>query len=187
MKEEQVEDCTRFFRKIDPAGRVHFSVQDLTRFVREEDYDFILCVDVMEHIEEDEKVFSNYQRSLKPGGLLLVSTPSDQGGSDVHDHEEESFIEEHVRDGYNIGDIREKLLRAGFREVEAYYSYGRPGQVAWKLSMKIPIMMLNASRLFFILLPFYYLVAWPVSLLLNSLDVHNSHKTGTGLIVKARK
>ena len=187
VKTEQIEDCTRFFSKIDPDKRVRFSTGDLTRFVQPETYDFILCVDVMEHIEEDTKVFLNYYRSLKPGGLLLISTPSDQGGSDVHDHEGESFIEEHVRDGYNRTEISEKLEKAGFSHIETYYSYGKPGQIAWKLSMKIPIMMLNASKLLFILLPFYYLVAYPLAFILNSVDVHNSHKTGTGLIVKAWK
>ena len=177
----------RFFSKIDPDKRVRFSTGDLTRFVQPETYDFILCVDVMEHIEEDTKVFLNYYRSLKPGGLLIISTPSDQGGSDVHDHEGESFIEEHVRDGYNRTEISEKLKKAGFSHIETYYSYGKPGQIACKLSMKIPIMMLNASKLLFILLPFYYLVAYPLAFILNSVDVHNSHKTGTGLIVKAWK
>ena len=69
----------------------------------------------MEHIEEDELVFRNFFRALKPGGSLLISTPSDQGGSDVHNEEEKSFIDEHVRDGYGIGEISQKLERAGFR------------------------------------------------------------------------
>ena len=41
---------------------------------------------------------------------LLISTPSDKGGSDVHNDDEESFIDEHVRDGYSIKDITEKLI-----------------------------------------------------------------------------
>jgi hypothetical protein len=53
--------------------------------------------------------------------------------------------------------------------------------------MKYPILMVNVSRLFFILLPLYYLVTFPVSLLLNYLDVNLEHRTGTGLIVKAWK
>ena len=35
-------------------------------------------------ILEDVAVFENICASLKPGGMLLISTPSDQGGSDVH-------------------------------------------------------------------------------------------------------
>ena len=134
-------------------------------------YHLVLCVDVMEHILEDLEVFRNYFFSMRDGGILLISTPSDQGGSDVHDEYEDSFIEEHVRDGYNITEIEEKLKTAGFSEVSARYSYGWPGKISWRLSMKYPIIMLNSSRLFYILIPFYYLLTFPVSVLLNFMDV----------------
>jgi SAM-dependent methyltransferase len=160
---------------------------DLTRLKAKEEFDFILCVDVMEHIEEDQQVLENFYHALRPEGFLLISTPSDQGGSDVHDDHESSFIDEHVRDGYNIGEIEEKLKKAGFSKVMARYSYGSPGKVSWRLSMKYPISILNASKLFFILLPFYYLVTFPFCLILNFLDVRMKHLTGTGLIVKAVK
>jgi SAM-dependent methyltransferase len=187
VKEEQVRDCNRFFKRTGRAGRVHFEVADLTRFREEGKYDLVLCVDVMEHILEDAEVFGNFAFSMKTGGILLISTPSDQGGSDVHDEHEDSFIEEHVRDGYNIQEIGEKLLNSGFSGVFPRYSYGWPGKISWRLSMKYPIVMLNASRLFYVLLPFYYLLTFPFSLVLNYLDVSLEHKTGTGLIVRAVK
>lgn len=187
VKEEQITDCNTFFAKTGKAMDVHFEVADLTKFREEEKYRLILCVDVMEHIHEDVGVFRNYAYSLKAGGMVLISTPSDQGGSDVHHHEEESFIEEHVRDGYNIGEIGEKLRSAGFSKVYPRYSYGWPGRISWRLSMKYPITLLNASKLFFGVLPLYYLVTFPFCLALNFLDVSLKHPTGTGLIVKAIK
>jgi hypothetical protein len=53
--------------------------------------------------------------------------------------------------------------------------------------MKFPIQLLGVSKLFFIVLPVYYLITFPFSLLLNYFDVKGAHKTGTGLIVKAWK
>lgn len=187
VKEEQVEDCNRFFRSAGFGDRVKFAVEDLTTFVDANRYDLAISVDVMEHILEDVQVFRNIYASLKPGGTLLISTPSDQGGSDVHDEGDGSFIEEHVRDGYNIKEIEEKLRSAGFSEVEARYQYGAPGKISWRLSMKYPILMLGLSRLFFIIIPFYYLLVYPFSYLLNWMDVNGNHVTGTGLIVTARK
>jgi len=192
VKEEQIADCNHFFRQTGQAARVKFEVADLTRFVKPEAFQLILSVDVMEHIEEDVLVFRNFYQSLKTGGVLLISTPSDQGGSDVHDHDQNEqgvhgFIDEHVRDGYNIREIEEKLGMAGFSRVEARYSYGAPGTVSWRLSMKYPILLLGVSKLFFILLPFYYVVIYPVAALLNYFDVKEQHPTGTGLIVKAYK
>ena len=149
VKPEQVKDCTLFFKSI-KQDNASFALADLTKLVEENNYDFILSVDVMEHIEEDVLVFKNFFKSMKRGGMLLISTPSDKGGSDVHDESEESFIDEHVRDGYSIDDITEKLKGAGFREVSALYTYGRPGNISWRISMKYPIKMLNKSYLFFI-------------------------------------
>ena len=92
-----------------------------------------------------------------------------------------------MRDGYNIKDLEAKCMRNGFCKVEARYSYGTPGKISWRLSMKWPLLMLNTSRLFFLLLPFYYLIAYPIAYVLNQLDVSMDHATGTGLIVKAWK
>ncbi|REJ81906.1 MAG: class I SAM-dependent methyltransferase [Bacteroidetes bacterium] len=186
VKEEQVEDCNNFFKKIG-SDNVRFEVGDLTKFVNENSYDLVVCVDVMEHIEEDVQVFRNFHASLKKGGMVLISTPSDQGGSDVHGDDDTSFIEEHVRDGYNIGDIEQKLRSAGFSKIEARYQYGSPGKIAWRLSMKYPILMLGKSKLYFIILPFYYLLTYPFAFILNYFDVRGKHSSGTGLIVKAWK
>ncbi|MFO7932463.1 MAG: class I SAM-dependent methyltransferase [Bacteroidales bacterium] len=187
IKKEQIEDCNRFFKTIHLDDRVVFEYSDLTLLDRDNEFDLILSVDVMEHIEDDRTVFLNLHRALRPEGVLLISTPSDQGGSDVHHEEDESFIDEHVRDGYGMDEIVEKLRQAGFSEIHARYSYGRPGKISWKLSMKYPILMVNISKLFLILLPFYYLITFPVSYFLNRADVRRSHETGTGLIVKCRK
>src|ERR1035437_2100671 len=186
VKDEQVADCNNFFQTIGRKN-VKFEVADLTKFVRENNFDLALSVDVMEHILEDVQVFKNIHASLKQGGMLLISTPSDQGGSDVHEESEGSFIGEHVRDGYNIKEIEDKLKQAGFSKVEPRYAYGTPGKISWRLSMKYPMQMLSTSKLFFIVLPFYYVIAYPISFVLNYLDTYFSHKTGTGLIVKAYK
>lgn len=190
VKQEQINDCNQFFEKIGKSKQAHFEMQDLTRFTQASSFDLIISIDVMEHILEDEQVFANFHHSLKEGGLLLISTPSDRGGSDSHHHDEEGmhgFIDEHVRDGYNMDDIRIKLQRAGFSRIEVAYTYGKSGSLAWKLSMKYPISALNRSKLFFILLPFYYMVTFPFCLVLNYLDVATRHQSGTGLMVKAYK
>lgn len=191
IKPEQIEDCNRFMQQANLSDRVKFELADLTQFQEKEKYDLVLSVDVMEHIEEDVLVFQNFYASMKKGGMLLISTPSDQGGSDSHDHDHEEgvhgFIDEHVRDGYNISEIEAKLNSAGFSKVEARYSYGTPGKISWKLSMKYPILMLGASKIFFVILPFYYLIVYPFAIVLNFFDLGIRHKTGTGLIVKAWK
>lgn len=187
IKSEQVTDCSRFFSQTGLAGRVRVIEADLVSWSDSSLFNLILCVDVMEHIEEDRKVFANFFRSMNRGGKLIISTPSDKGGSDVHDDHDESFIGEHVRDGYSVDDITAKLKEAGFGSVQPSYTYGKSGSIAWRLSMKYPVTMLSVSKLFFIFLPFYYLLTMPFCLALNLIDLKKKHKEGTGLLVIAEK
>jgi 2-polyprenyl-3-methyl-5-hydroxy-6-metoxy-1,4-benzoquinol methylase len=184
---EHISDNTRFFKASGLSDRVSCERADLAELNETGSYDFILSVDVMEHIMEDELVFRNFYRALKPGGSLLISTPSDKGGSDVHGKKEQSFIDEHVRDGYGIDEISQKLGRARFTNIQAKYTYGKPGSVSWYLSMKYPVKLVNASGLFYLILPFYYLIFFPVAIVLNLFDIFLTHKSGTGLLVLASK
>jgi len=186
IKEKQVEDCNRFFAQTGQSNRVRFEIADLTSFCEPDKYDLAISVDVMEHIPDDRTVFRNICDSLKQGGILLISTPSDRNGSDADDHNG-SFIDEHVRNGYNADEIRGKLAEAGFSEVNLQYTYGRSGHLSWLLSMKYPMLMLRASKFFFILLPVYYMVTFPFCMALNVLDVVADHSSGTGLKIKAVK
>jgi len=186
IKSDQVADCNKFFKKTGLSNRVNALEADLVKWNGGTSYDMILCVDVMEHIEEDRRVFASFRSMMKKGGYLVISTPSDMGGSDVHSDDDTSFIEEHVRDGYGKAEITEKLHVAGFDEVAVSYTYGMPGSIAWRLSMKYPVIMLSASRLFFVLLPLYYLVVMPFVLVLNGIDLCTSHEKGTGLLVIAK-
>lgn len=186
VKDEQVDDCNYFFEK---AGfkNVKFEVADLTKINHNNEYDFILNVDVMEHIIEDELVLKNFSNALKKGGRLLINTPSDLGGSDAHDEHDESFIEEHARVGYSKQDITDKLERAGLKVVSFNYTYGKFGTISWRLGIKYPILMTGASKLFILLLPFYYFFTLWLVLILMWLDVVFENKEGTGITVVAEK
>jgi 2-polyprenyl-3-methyl-5-hydroxy-6-metoxy-1,4-benzoquinol methylase len=187
INSEQVEDCNDFIARTGRSERVKFETCDLTAIKDKDIYDLILTVDVMEHIKEDELVFTNFYNALKDKGILLISTPSDKGGSDIHNDDDNSFIDEHVRDGYSKEEITGKLKAAGFKTVDVNYTYGKAGSISWVLSMKYPLKMINKSYLFFIILPFYYLIVFPFSFFLNIIDLNFRHKTGTGLLAIAWK
>jgi SAM-dependent methyltransferase len=180
VKQDWIEDCREFFssRKID---NVSFSVEDLTHINYQNKFDLIVCVDVMEHIPEDTEVFSNFYKSLKSGGYLLINSPSVFGGSDVHNHEEESFIGEHARDGYSKEDLESKLHPIGFTTYKSKYTYGFWGDKAWRLGIKYPMVILNISKLFLLILPLYYLLTLPFTLIMMQLDFSIDNKIGSGI------
>ena len=187
IKEEYLDRAESMFIKNDLADRVHFAVEDLTALQKKGPYDLILSVDVMEHILEDEAVFRNFYRVLRPGGVVIINTPSDQGGSDVNAGSDESFIGEHVRDGYNAEEIASKLRRAGLEPSHILFTYGKWGSLAWRFLIKWPMQILNVSWLFVLLLPFYHLVVFIPGMALHAMDMRRPNKSGTGLLVVAEK
>ena len=114
VKEDWINDCREFF-KSKRMDKVSFGIEDLTRTTHNAKFDVIVCIDVMEHIQDDVSVFANFYRALKPGGYVLINSPSVYGGSDVHDDHEESFIGEHARVGYSHEELDQKLGSQGFK------------------------------------------------------------------------
>jgi SAM-dependent methyltransferase len=186
VKDEQIKDCSIFFRAVG-LHRCSFSVEDLTQINHKNRFDFILSVDVMEHIDDDVRVFKNFYRALKSHGALFINTPSNLGGSDAHNPDDKSFIEEHARNGYGADEIRAKLESVGFSVEKLRYTYGPWGTIAWRLGIKYPMLMLNANKGFFFFLPIYYAITFPFTLVFMFLDYISNNTTGTGLNVVARK
>ncbi len=186
IKEDWINNCKSFFSQRG-LKNVSFGIEDLTKIDHVSQFDLILCVDVMEHIVDDTSVFQNFYNALKKDGFLVINTPSIYGGSDAHEDEDESFIGEHARTGYSFEDLEAKLKPIGFSIYQKKYTYGFWGDKAWRLGIKYPMLMLNASKLFFLILPFYYLVTLPFTFLMMYVDYSGNNKIGAGVNLIAKK
>jgi SAM-dependent methyltransferase len=186
VKEDWIVDCQKFFTE-KKIKDVSFAVEDLTKISHKGKFDIIVCVDVMEHIHDDKTVFRNFYGALKNGGYLLINSPSVYGGSDVHYNEEKSFIGEHARDGYSSEDLESKLHPLGFHTYKSRYTYGFWGDKAWRLGIKYPMILLNISKIFLIILPLYYLLTLPFTLIMMNLDFRKENKVGSGINFIAKK
>ena len=186
VKETWISDCRSFFSSLH-IDNIVFKVEDLTQLEYNNQFDLITCIDVMEHIEFDVKVFQNFYRGLKKGGFLIINSPSIFGGSDVHETGEESFISEHFREGYSFEDLKNKLVPLGFEVYESKYTYGKWGDLAWRFGIKYPMLLLNKSKIFFIVIPFYYLLTFWLTLILMYADYIKDNKIGSGINFIAKK
>jgi len=186
VKEDWIKNSKTFF-KAQNLDNVTFGIEDLTEINHKSRFDLILSVDVMEHIENDVQVFENFYKALNKGGYLIINTPSIYGGSDAHEDEDESFIGEHARVGYSFEDLGNKLEPLGFSIYRKRYTYGNWGVRAWRLGIKYPMLMLNASKFFFFILPFYYILTLPFTLLMMYVDYSGNNKIGAGINLIAQK
>lgn len=74
----------------------------------EENYDTIVCLDVLEHIDDDLIALKNLKNALKPGGVLIISVPAIGW---LYSHRDEEIG--HYR-RYNKPELLEKLMTVGF-------------------------------------------------------------------------
>lgn len=162
------------------GSRFSFAAGDLQIYQPKNRYDLVIAIDILEHIPDDLAVLNIFYQSLKPGGKLIISTPSDKD-------EAAKFTEEHVRPGYNMQDLVSKLNSCGFDILSKHYSYGVFGSLAWRFSIRKPLELLDKSKLYALLLPLYYLPALPIAMLFNWLDMKVKNPSGTGIILVAER
>lgn len=186
VKTQYLKDNRHYFEEEVRRGKIVFKGADLLSFSSDKLYDFIICIDVLEHIEEDEKVIKNLSNTLREGGLFLMHSPSHYSEEDAH--EDDTFVDEHARTGYSKADIEKKMMEADLLPMNTHYTYGRWGRLSWILTIKWPMILFTKLSLFaaFILI-FYYPFVLPFGLLLNYLDLHTKNVKGNGIYALAKK
>jgi SAM-dependent methyltransferase len=92
--------------------------------------DTILCLNVLEHVENDGKALDNFHRTLAPGGRLVLLVPA---SSLLYSNIDRNLG--HFR-RYGRKELEGKLRESGF-EVERMFYFNRLGSIGWFVTGKI--------------------------------------------------
>ncbi len=146
------------------AENVDFEVQDIryldTRNDLYDRFELAFCMETIEHILDDGKLFRDINKCLKPGGRLLLSTPylnkypiGSEDDEPLSDYEDGR----HVRRGYSSSRLVELCDQSGFLPLKISFCSGF-------MSQKITSVMRATSR-------FNPLLAWGIILPLRLLPL----------------
>lgn len=80
-------------------------------------FDLVTALDVIEHVDADEKILQEAFRVLRPQGCVLITTPAFQW---LWSHNDE--LNAHKR-RYTAQELRAKMERAGFRVERLSYNF----------------------------------------------------------------
>ncbi len=160
--------------------RIKIYQGDLQSFICPQKTDLVIAIDILEHIQDDISVLKNIYQTMNHEGKLIISTPSNLDKA-------AAFTEEHVRPGYSMLELENKLKKTGFKILEIYYSYGFWGKLYWNIGMKIPLSLLSLSKLFFMILPLYFIIVVPFNLIFMFLDMNLKNKKGNGIVCISKK
>ena len=151
----------------------------------EKAYDLVLCTDVLEHIQEDDLVVKHLALSLKPGGVVIITSPS------VPQPRHLPFVRwrerrigfqpsdyGHVRDGYSERQLARLLEGAGLEVDTVRRTFGRFGTLMFDI-----FFMTGDSRPN----PAVYLALFPFYLALGALDLALPGRNGAAVLGVGRK
>ncbi len=101
-----------------------FRLGDVTRLEFDSEFDLVVCVDNLEHIDEDVTAMRSFARALKPGGTLVVHVPGYYRRWLMFGKRVNFDVPGHMRPGYKKEEITRKLQLAGLEVLDARYTYG---------------------------------------------------------------
>lgn len=167
--------ASRLLTKKLQTKNIKFIQLDITKNHKQAQYDFIITIDVLEHVKNYDRALINFFRLLKKRGYLYIHVPQP--------HQKRIFSslrqwhhEDHVREGIDKKILENKLKQMGFNIIASRESFGFFGKLAWELNH---IMLAKSFLLAGITFPFLYILAifdqlWP-------------NKNGLGIAVIAKK
>jgi len=116
-------------------------------------FDTVICVNVLEHIPDDELALRHMYEVLEPGGRLLLLVPAGRWLYGTLDY----YLDHYRR--YKYSEVVALMERAGFR-IETSWRMNLPGILGWWLNARIlrrPLLPSGQLRLFNFLMPIFRL------------------------------
>jgi 2-polyprenyl-3-methyl-5-hydroxy-6-metoxy-1,4-benzoquinol methylase len=98
--------------------------------LRQEQFDTIICMNVLEHIRDDIGALQRMEEVLAPGGTLALLVPAHLGLYGPYDK-----VDGHYR-RYNKAYLRTILQQTGLRLVRSHY-FNAVGALGWWLQYKL--------------------------------------------------
>lgn len=175
--------------------------------MKSETFSRVLALDFLEHVTDDDHIIREIHRILSENGQVAVSTPISGGFFFINKLKKIAGLKPelygHVREGYSLKDLREKLEKGGFQILYAgtyaklfveFFEFllntmfirmkkGKKGDRSGVIS---PQSSNDLKRNRFLLYSYSYLV-YPVIRLICLLDRLLWFKTGYATLVIARK
>jgi SAM-dependent methyltransferase len=114
-----------------------FEECDVTKLGYDSEFDLVVSVDNLEHVEDDVSAMRALLQALRPGGRLVTHVPGYERRWIVFGRRVNFDVPGHVRPGYRANEFVAKLRAAGFDVTSHNYTYGAVETVTNNISYLI--------------------------------------------------
>lgn len=156
-----------------------FEVGDVTSLAFRDEFDLVLSVDNLEHIEDDVRAMERLREALKPGGKLVVHVPGYYRRWLLLGRRVNFDVPGHMRPGYTAEEITSKLEKAGLEVLEHRHTYGMLETFTNNVSYLISGAEKRNKHI--------YALVFPFLLGLSYLGKFSRPRWGAGVLVTAKR
>jgi SAM-dependent methyltransferase len=156
-----------------------FQDQSVTDADFENEFDLVITLDNLEHIEEDDLALSKLFNVLKPGGDIIIHVPGYRRRTAWFGWRVNFDVLGHVRPGYTKEQISGKAVTAGFEVSECYSTYSWIETMTSSISYSVTKAEMKNKLI--------YAAIFPALLAFSWLGKNIRPNEGAGVLVRARK
>jgi SAM-dependent methyltransferase len=159
LRPEAILACKTIAEKIGSTN-VDFDRVSVEQIKDENLFDLIICVDILEHIEDDMAALRSLYSATAVGGTLLLHVPSLYRRYPVFKKRINFDVPTHLRPGYELSEIREKVQEAGFIINNSGLTYGFLETLANNISYMITGAQMKNKIMYSLVFPLLNTISW---------------------------
>jgi SAM-dependent methyltransferase len=159
QSDTEIENCRAIAQQAQITN-TSFEVADLRTLSWSDRFDLIVCVDILEHIEDDAQALHTLFQALAPGGTLMLHVPSLYRRYPVFKKCLNFDVPSHERPGYDQQDIVDKVQATGFTVEDSGYTYGFLETLVNNLSYMITGARKKNKGMYALAFPFLNVLGW---------------------------
>jgi len=157
--EEQLA-ANRLIAKKARLKNISFKKADVAQLPYAEEFDMVLSVDNLEHIEDDTRALRCLAQALKPQGKLILHVPGHERRWFFFRFRTNFNVPGHFRPGYKLDEITKKVKETGLAVQDACYTYGWLETVSNNISYAITKAEAKNKALYALIFPILNMIAW---------------------------
>jgi len=141
-----------------------FSQQDIMTFNEESKYDLVICVDTLEHVENNIQAIGSLVKSLKKDGIIYIAIPCDSQESYFFPKRyfqsfEDWEKDEHIGVQHSLQDLVKIFEGLGTKVLLKRYTFTFFGHLAWEIEYILRGSKVK-NRISVLLMPLYKILGF---------------------------
>jgi ubiquinone/menaquinone biosynthesis C-methylase UbiE len=120
ISEEGIKEGIAVLKRMEKLLNIYFIVADLRMLpIKEKSFSKAICVDVLEHINEDYQALSEIRRVLRPYSICIIHVPQERRPRILIRRRLHPKFFGHVREGYNLEHLNRILGQQNLVTIKA--------------------------------------------------------------------